>query len=192
MDALKSALLAGVAALSISAGATAQETHGLGTPATPEEIAGWHIDVLPDGTGLPPGSGTVMQGKKVYDAQCLACHGADLKGVAFWPALAGGEGSLATDKPKKTVGSYWPYATTLYDYIHRAMPFTAPQTLTPEEVYSVTAYILHVNGILDENATLDAKSLPEVKMPNRDGFFEDDRPDVKNTRCMTDCLKQSP
>src|SRR5690606_16709918 len=106
MGALKYALLTGVAALSLATAAVAQETYGLGTSATPEQIAGWHIDILPDGRGLPPGSGTVMQGKKVYDSQCIACHGADLKGVAFWPALAGGEGSLATDKPKKTVGSY--------------------------------------------------------------------------------------
>ena len=189
MGALKYALLTGLAALTVGATVGAQETYGLGKPATSEQIAGWHIDILPDGDGLPPGSGTVMQGKQVYQAQCLSCHGADLKGVAFWPALAGGQGSLGTDKPKKTVGSYWPHATTLYDYIRRAMPFTAPQSLSDDEVYSVTAYILHMNGIVDENASLDAKSLPEIKMPNRDGFYVDDRPDTQNIRCMADCLK---
>lgn len=190
MDAIKSTTLAALTAMAMTTPAMAQETFGLGTPATPEQIAGWHIDVLPDGDGLPSGSGTVMQGKEVYQTHCLACHGADLKAMPPWPALVGGQGSLASDKPLKTVGSYWPYATTLYDYIRRAMPFQTPQTLTNEEVYSVTAYILHMNGILDENATLDAKSLPEVKMPNRDGFIAEDRPDTKNTRCMKDCLKE--
>lgn len=190
MGALKHILFSVTATLALSTAAGAQESYGLGTPATDEQIAGWHIDVLPDGTGLPAGSGTVMQGKHVYEAQCLSCHGANLKGVAFWPALVGGKGSLASDKPVKSIGSYWPYATTLYDYIHRAMPFTAPQSLSNDEVYSVTAYLLHMNGILDENATLDEKSLPEIKMPNRDGFYVDDRPDTQNTRCMSDCLKQ--
>lgn len=191
MAVLKHAVIAGLTSLSLGGAVMAQESYGLGSPATPEQIAGWHIDVLPDGNGLPPGSGTVMQGKGVYEAHCLACHGVDLKGVAFWPALVGGEGSLTTDKPKKTIGSYWPYATTLYDYINRAMPFTAPQSLSPDEVYSVTAYLLHMNGIVDENATMDAKTLPQVKMPNRDGFYVDDRPDTKNTRCMSDCLKKT-
>jgi len=192
MDALKSGILAAsaAAAMAMAAPAAAQEGYGLGTPATPEQIAGWHIDVLPDGDGLPPGSGTVMLGKQVYQANCLACHGAGLKGTPPWPALVGGQGSLASAKPLKTVGSYWPYATTLYDYIRRAMPFQTPQSLSNDEVYSVTAYILHMNGILDEDATLDAKKLPQVKMPNRDGFYVDDRPDAKNARCMSDCLKK--
>lgn len=192
MGALKYVFLAGLAAVSISTSAVAQQSYGLGTPATDEQIAGWHIDVLPSGDGLPSGSGTVMQGKQIYQTACVACHGADLKGMRPWPALVGGQGSLATDKPVKTVGSYWPYATTLFDYIRRAMPFQTPQTLSNEEVYSLTAYILHENGIVKEDATLDAKSLPEIRMPNRDGFYVDDRPDAKNTRCMSDCLKQTP
>lgn len=192
MDVLKYPLVAGLtaAALMIGSAATAQDNYGLGTPATAEQIAGWHIDILPDGNGLPAGSGTVLQGKKVYETSCVACHGADLKGTPPWPALVGGQGSLATDKPIKTVGSYWPYATTLFDYIRRAMPFQTPQSLSNEEVYSVTAYVLYKNGIIGEDAMLDAKNLADVKMPNRDGFYVDDRPDVQNTRCMSDCLKK--
>lgn len=189
MDALKYVFLTGLTAMTMAGTTMAQESYGLGTPATDEQIAGWHIDVLPDGTGLPAGSGTVMQGKEVYQAACAHCHGADLKGTAPWPALVGGQDSLTTEKPIKTIGSYWPYATTLYDYIRRAMPFQAPQSLSNEEVYSVTAYILHMNGLLSEDATLDAKALVDVKMPNRDGFYVDDRPDTENSRCMTDCLK---
>jgi len=170
----------------------AQQTYGLGTPATPEQVAGWHIDILPDGNGLPDGSGTVMQGKQTYQTACVACHGADLKAMRPWPALVGGQGSLATDKPVKTVGSYWPYATTLFDYIRRAMPFQAPQSLSNDEVYGLTAYILYMNGIVEEDTKLDAKNLADVKMPNRDGFYVDDRPDTNNTRCMTDCLEQKP
>ena len=119
---------------------------------------------------------------------CLACHGLKLEG-GIGPALAGGNGSLTTDKPLKTVGSYWPYATTLFDYIRRAMPFQAPQSLTNDQVYAVTGYVLHVNKLLDANATGDAATLAAIKMPNRDGFFIDDRPDSKAIDCMSNCLK---
>jgi cytochrome c len=166
------------------------ESMGLGTTATPKEIAGWDIDVSPGGTGLPPGSGTVAHGEQVYRTTCMACHGSNLQG-GYGPPLKGGEGSLVTQKPLKTIGSYWPYATTVFDYIRRAMPFQAPQSLTNEEVYSVTAYLLHMNGILPENATLDASSLKAIRMPNRNGFYLDDRPDVKDKRCMQRCLTKS-
>lgn len=159
----------------------------LGRHLSKTELAGWNIDVLTDGTGLPPGRGTVSQGEKVYQTQCLACHGANLEG-GLGPALAGGVGSLTTDKPLKTIGSYWPYATTLFDYIRRSMPFQAPQSLSNEDVYSVTAYLLHKNNILPATATVSAKNLAAVKMPNRDNFYVDDRPDVKATRCMKDCV----
>lgn len=142
---------------------------GLGKPATAQEIAGWDIDVRPDGKGLPKGSGSVAQGKAIYEVQCAACHGAKgEKGPA--PQLVGGMGSLATKAPVMTVGSFWPYAPTLYDYIKRAMPFDRPQSLSADEVYAVTAYTLHLNGILKEDAVLDAASLPRVQMPNRAGF----------------------
>lgn len=151
--------------------ATAAETPNLGQPITEADAAAWNISILPDGTGLPPGRGTVKRGKEVYEQKCLACHNEDGKGT---PAdqLAGGQGTLVGGpRAIKTVGSYWPYATTLFDYIRRAMPLTEPQTLTAEEVYSVSAYILHLNGIVSERTTLDAKSLPKVKMPNAGNFY---------------------
>lgn len=159
----------------------------LGRHLSKKELAGWNIDVFADGKGLPPGRGTVAQGEKVYQAQCVACHGVKLEG-GMGPALAGGVGSLTTGKPLKTIGSYWPYAPTLFDYIRRAMPFQAPQSMSNEEVYSVTAYLLHKNDILPATATVGADNLADIKMPNRDSFYVDDRPDVKATRCMKDCI----
>lgn len=180
---LAGAILA-CAAIPLAAGAA---DPSLGRIVTDKELAGWNIDVFPDGKGLPPGKGTVALGEKVYQAQCVACHGAKLEG-GLGPALVGGKDSLKSDKPVKTVGSYWPYATTLFDYIRRSMPFQAPQSLSNEDVYSVTGYVLHANGLLPADATVDAKSLTAVKMPNRNGFYVDDRPDAKNPRCMKDCL----
>ncbi|UVL86191.1 cytochrome c [Pseudomonas sp. B21-028] len=168
--------------------ASAQPKYGLGTKATEAQIASWNIDVAPDGKALPPGRATVADGEKVYMNSCVSCHGMKLEG-GVGPALAGGEGTLTTDKPLKTVGSYWPYATTLFDYIRRAMPFQAPQSLTNEQVYAVTGYVLHMNKLLEANATVDASALAAVKMPNRDGFYTDDRPDSKAVACMSDCLK---
>lgn len=191
MDAFKPIML-GACFMAMSSVIYAQQAHdftGLGTPAGHEQIAGWNIDVYPDGTGLPDGQGTVALGEKVYKTQCMGCHGVNLEG-GLGPKLVGGQGSLATDKPVKTIGSYWPYATTVFDYVRRAMPFQSPQSLSNEDVYSVTAYLLSKNDIVPADATLDAKSLAAVKMPNRDGFYVDDRPDTKNERCMTDCLKK--
>jgi S-disulfanyl-L-cysteine oxidoreductase SoxD len=151
--------------------------YGLGTLATDAEIKAWNIDIAPDGAGLPPGQGTVQQGAALYAAKCAACHGpTGTEGPN--DRLIGGQGSLATGHPIKTIGSFWPYATTLYDYIHRAMPLNAPRSLTPEEVYSVVAWLLHQNGILPADMIIDAQTLPGVKMPNRGGFVSDPRPDV--------------
>jgi cytochrome c len=162
-------LLALAALLAACAPTTPVQRLGLGQTATAEQIRGWDIDVRADGAGLPAGSGSVAQGQAIYEARCLACHGEKgEKGTA--PRLAGGQGSLATKSPVLTVGSYWPYATTLYDYIHRAMPLDSPQSLTPNEVYAVTAYTLHLNGIVKADAVLDAPSLAAIRMPNRDGF----------------------
>jgi len=142
---------------------------GLGQTPSAEQIRAWDIDVRADGAGLPAGRGSVAQGQVIYAARCAACHGANgEKGIG--PRLAGGQGTLASKAPVLTVGSYWPYATTLYDYIHRAMPLDSPQSLTPDEVYAVTAYTLHLNGIVKADAVLDAAALASIKMPNRDGF----------------------
>jgi len=149
---------------------------GVGTPLTPADLA--HVFAIPpDGTGLPPGQGSVQQGLAVYMAHCAACHGAALQGSKpiGAPALIGGRGTLA-GKPVKTVESYWPYATTLFDYVKRAMPMTAPGSLSDDEVYAVSAYILAQAHILPDNAVLDAKTLPQVRMPNRAGFVRDWKP----------------
>ncbi|MFG5119434.1 c-type cytochrome [Methylorubrum sp. POS3] len=159
------------------AGPASAEPLGIGRPAPPETIAAWDIDVRPDGQGLPPGHGSVRDGAALYAARCAGCHGARGEGAAA-EALAGGQGSLASPKPLRTVGSYWPYATTLFDYVRRAMPFDAPQSLSADETYAVSAYVLHLNGLLSEEASLDAAALPRVAMPNRDGFTADPRPDV--------------
>lgn len=161
--------------------AAADETRfGFGRAATDAEIAGWNIDVAPDGTGLPDGRGTVTEGEALYKKTCQACHGATGTEGPM-DRLAGGFGTLNTDKPVKTVGSYWPYATTLYDYIHRAMPFDRPGSLSPDEVYAAAAYVLYLNGIVPQDAVMDRETLPKIVMPNRDGFFQHDpRPDVFN------------
>ncbi|GJD75151.1 c-type cytochrome [Methylobacterium goesingense] len=150
---------------------------GIGQAATPERLAAWDIDVRADGRGLPPGHGSVRDGAALFGARCAACHGAKGEGGAA-DVLVGGQGSLATPKPVRTVGSYWPYATTLFDYIRRAMPFDAPQSLGADETYALSAYVLHLNGLLPEDAVLDAGTLPAVTMPNRHGFTGDARPDI--------------
>jgi cytochrome c len=148
---------------------------GLGRSPRPDEIAAIDIDVLPDGRGLPPGSGTAEAGRAIYTRRCAACHGATgTEGPDH--AIAGGRGSLATARPIKTVGSFWPYATTLWDYINRTMPYDRPGSLTPDEVYAVTAYVLHLNGITAERDVLSQTTLPAVRMPNRDGFVPEVRP----------------
>jgi len=151
--------------------------YGFGRPATEADIKAWNIEIDPNGAGLPPGRGTVQQGAAVYANKCAACHGPTGTEGPQTP-LVGGQGSLTTKKPIKTIGSYWPYATTLYDYIHRAMPITSPQSLTPDELYAVVAWLLHENGIIASDAVMDATTLPAVSMPNRNGFVPDPRPDT--------------
>ena len=151
--------------------------NGVGRPATPEEIRDLGAAIAPDGGGLPPGSGTVAAGREVFAARCSRCHGEKAQGDVG-PTLVGGRGTLATPRPLKTVGSFWPYATTVWDYVNRAMPFDEPGLLKPPDVYAVVAYILNLNGIVPDDSVMDAKSLPKVRMPNRDGFVADPRPDV--------------
>jgi cytochrome c len=141
-----------------------------GRPATPNEIKLWDIDVRSDGKGLPEGSGTVAQGKSVFAENCSVCHG-DKGEDGIKDRLVGGQGTLASDKPIKIVGSFWPYATTLFDYIHRAMPYQAPGSLSVDDTYAVAAYILNLNGILAADSKLDRETLPKIQMPNRDGFI---------------------
>lgn len=167
---------------SVSAG-----TLGIGNTATPEEIAGWDIDIRPDGKGLPAGEGTVEAGEGLYEQFCATCHGLFGEGEGRWPVLAGGQGTLQEERPTKTVGSYWPYASTLYDYIRRAMPFTAPRSLSDQQVYDITAYVLYLNELIEEDFVLTKDNLASIEMPNQDNFFVDPRPDVKNERCMKNC-----
>ncbi len=164
------------------------ERFGFGTPAGDAEIAGWNIDVGPDGEGLPAGRGTALQGEELYLGKCAACHGEFGEGVGRYSPVAGGVGSITTDSPERTVGSYWPYATTLWDYIYRTMPFGDSQSLNADQVYALTAYILSLSDIVDETTVLDEDNLARVPMPNRNGFvFPDPRPDTANSPCMRGC-----
>lgn len=143
-----------------------------GVPLTADALKPFDIDARADGAGLPPGRGTVKEGETLFGQSCAACHG--VRGehpISPSIRLTGGNGTLATPNAVQTVGSYWPYATTLYDYIHRAMPFNAPQSLSPDQVYAITAYVLYLNGIVPEDQALDAASLPKVRMPNKNGFI---------------------
>ena len=157
-------------ALAASMASVAQETPNLGRPATPAEIAGWDISIPPDGTGLPPGSGTPDQGAVVYTQKCQSCHGEKGAGKPN-DQLVGGQGTLTSTNPVRTIGSYWPSATTVFDYVRRAMPYTESKSLANEEVYAVTAYLLHLNGIIGAQDVMNAHTLPQVKMPNRDHFM---------------------
>jgi S-disulfanyl-L-cysteine oxidoreductase SoxD len=159
-------------------------TYGVGRSPSPGEIKAWDLTIPPDGRGLPPGSGRATAGAEVYLQRCAVCHGKEGEKPKYNPGfttLFGGRGTLASDKPVLTVGSFWQSATTLWSYIRRSQPFDEPGVLSPDEVYAVTAYLLYRNGIIGENDVLDATTLLQVKMPNRDGFVPDSRPDVGPT-----------
>lgn len=186
-------LLGSALALSALAAPAMAAGLGLGRPALPEEIAAWDVAVLPDGQGLRPGSGDVATGDEVFAANCAVCHGDFAEGLDSWPVLAGGDGTLTDPRPVKTIGSYWPYLSTVYDYIHRSMPFGAAQTLTVDETYAITAFLLYSNGLVEDDFVLTHENFTEVVMPNADGFYPDDRPQSEyplfsQPACMTDCL----
>jgi S-disulfanyl-L-cysteine oxidoreductase SoxD len=169
-----SRLLALIFALGTICDAALAQTPDLGRVATPEEFAAWDVSISPDGAGLPPGSGTPQQGEAVYVAKCLACHGEKGAGKPN-DALVGGRGTLASDQAVKTVGSFWPHATTLFDYVRRAMPLNQSKSLSDDEVYAVVAYLLRLNEVIADNETIDARTLPKVRMPNAAGFVPFER-----------------
>jgi cytochrome c len=161
-------LAAGTAMLVVLAGAAFAETPNLGKPIDPADIAPWNLTIMPDGTGLPPGSGTAAEGAPIFAQKCALCHGDNGKG-GVGGAIVGPP--VATLDGGKTIGNFWPYATTVFDYIRRAMPYSAPRSLSDQEVYALTAYVLSLNKLIGENETIDAQTLPKVKMPNRDNFI---------------------
>ena len=169
----------------------ADRPFNLGKIATAEEVAGWDIDVRPDGLGAPVGMGNAIDGEEVYADLCAACHGDFGEGVDRWPELVGGEGSLDTHDPLKTTGSYWPYASTLYDYVYRAMPFGESQSLSYDETYQIVAFLLYMNDIIEDDFDVSHENIGSIEMPNRDGFFmPDPRPDaqpVSAEPCMNNC-----
>lgn len=180
------------AATLMAASPAMAEKLGLGRPALPEEIAAWDIAVLPDGTGLPEGSGDVFTGDEVFAEKCASCHGDFAEGIDNWPVLAGGQGSLTNRRPVKTVGSYWPYLSTVWDYIHRSMPFGAAQTVTADETYAITAFLLYSNGLVDDDFVLSKENFAEIRLPNEGGFRPDDRAEVeyplfRAEPCMNAC-----
>ncbi|MDZ7747775.1 MAG: c-type cytochrome [Halofilum sp. (in: g-proteobacteria)] len=181
--------LAALLALALVPAAAAQaRDYGLGRTPSEAEIARWDIDIRPDGKGLPKGSGTAKEGEAVYIEKCASCHGDFAEGAGRYPALIGGEGSLDTNEPVKTIGSYWPFASTVWDYVHRAMPFGNAQSLTDDETYALTAYLLYANQLIEYDHTLNQDNLADVTMPNEDGFHRKERPEFPDEQaCMADC-----
>lgn len=176
-----------VIALAVSTGALAQmPTYNLGRAPTAEEVRAWDISIGPEGKELPPGSGTAKKGATIYARKCAACHGPNGEGGVpggFRSPLMGGEGTLTSSKPVRTIGSFWPFATTIWDFINRSMPRGQEGTLQPDEVYALTAYILHLNDLVQESDVIDAQSLPKIQMPNRNGFVPPRLEDILKKRC---------
>lgn len=184
--------LGGMVGAAQAASADAQAPLGLGRPALPQEVAAWDVDVSPDGTGLPAGSGDVWTGEALFEESCASCHGSFAEGVGNWPKLAGGAGSLADEDPLKTVGSYWPHLSTVWDYVHRSMPFGNAQSLAPDDVYAIVAYILYSNDLVDDGFELSQETFQDVDLPNAGGFVIDDRaeteyPEWRREPCMDAC-----
>lgn len=185
-------LIIGTALATTLATPVLAEKLGIGRPALPEEIAAWDMDVSPDGTGLPEGSGDVLTGEDLFSDNCAACHGEFGEGQGNWPKLAGGMDTLADADPLKTIGSYWPHLSTAFDYVNRSMPFGNAQSLSPDEVYAITAYMLYNNDLVDEDFVLSKENFTEVVLPNSAGFILDDRDTVEIPKftvepCMEAC-----
>lgn len=185
-------LLCGALAVALLPAPALADKLGLGRPALPEEVAAWDVTVLPDGTGLREGSGDVLTGEEVFLEKCASCHGEFAEGIDNWPVLAGGDGTLTDRRPVKTVGSYWPHLSTVWDYVHRSMPFGSAQTLSTDEVYAITAFILYSNGVVEDDFELSPETFAQVVLPNAGGFYPDDRPQVEyplfsQPACMADC-----
>lgn len=182
---------AGLVAVEAQQGKVVKKT-GLGRAAHPDEVKAWDTDVRPDGQGLPAGKGSVKQGEELYTAQCAACHGEFGESAGRWPVLAGGRGSLKNEGPEKTVGSFWPYLSTTFDYIKRAMPYGNARSLSDDEVYAITAYILHLNDVVKDDFVLSRENFGTIKLPNAGGFYDDDREVAekhfwKKEPCMKNC-----
>lgn len=165
---------------------------GLGREALPEEVAAWDIDIRPDGAGLPSGKGSVKDGEQLYLQQCASCHGEFGEGAGRWPVLVGGQGSLKGEAPEKTIGSFWPYASTTFDYIRRAMPYGNARSLSDDDVYALTAFLLNQNGVVKDDFVLSKENFAKIKLPNEQAFYDDDRETVerhfwKKDPCMKDC-----
>ena len=180
-----------IVATTVVTASASDRPFNLGKIATVEEVSGWDIDVRPDGLGAPIGMGNAIDGEEIYAELCAACHGDFGEAIDRWPALVGGEGTLDSHDPVKTTGSYWPYASTMYDYIYRAMPFGEAQSLSPDETYQIVAFLLYMNDIVEEEFELSHENIGVIEMPNRDGFFmPDPRPDaqpVVGGPCMNNC-----
>lgn len=194
MSRFRNLLLAGllVAGAGVALAAEPSKKAGLGRPALPAEIAAWDIDVRPDGAGLPVGKGSAKDGEAIFIEKCAACHGEFGEGVGRWPVLSGGKDTLKSDNPDKTIGSFWPYASTAFDYIRRAMPFGNSQSLTPDETYAIVAYLLTMNDVVKEDFELSNENFAKVTLPNAGGFYDDDRETAekafwRKTPCMTNC-----
>lgn len=184
-----------LAVTSVAGGAAFAGKFDLGRKATKEEVVAWDIDIRPDGKGLPAGRGTVEQGDEIWAEKCASCHGDFGEAVDRWPVVAGGFDTLSSDDPVKTVGSYWPYLSTVWDYVNRAMPFTEARSLEPDEVYALTAYIMSVNDLVDDDFELSHENFAQQKLPNEGGFIDDDRLSSpvfsKAEPCMKDCKPEA-
>lgn len=193
MQSLKITATAGLALLASLTIAGSAFAGKYGTPITEADVAAWDIDIsTTTGEGLPEGQGTVAEGAKIFAEKCVACHGENAAGGEMYGSMVGGIGSMTEPKRKLTPGSMYPYASILFDYVRRTMPMTEPQSLSNNEVYALSAYIYNLNGLVPDGATVNAAMLKEIKMPNRDGFIVDDRPDVTSTRCMNNCPPLQP